>query len=451
MRKCFFLVTLALLVLGQKPTATSPTLSTNATDTGENNIYISQLSGLGPTKPRTNLSVRVTVLTDDPGEMYIGGDGTWFGEPQPLLENVGPDTWQFDIRYSTDLDGYTCHNCQENTNNVLQGNTIYLQVFTCKSQVLTPMIGLKAKLKFPVSETSTFFENPPEIVITPNFDNLEGYVHSIKATHPILGERDIGIYLPPGYANKYKQFPVTIMPDVSPAVLLATKPLLDSWFTKSIRETVILGFGDYQARSDDLQELTRERVNLLTPVVGDMIVCKNGTYKSGGTWGGGADLLLDWLLGDILSQMKETWPDRLLTDRDNLGIVGYSLGGLFSCHAAWTRHQSISRAACESSSFWFPTKLSLSHTSHTFHFVNQTLKTFNQGRLPQRILVTVGADEGGSAHHMVDMAQLVVEEMVKLPVFRKNENIWLKVYPNTNHSIQSYIERLPYSLKTMWD
>ena len=437
-------------------------------------IIFSVSQCIDPKEPRANLTVRVTVLTNETDDLNIGGDGTWFDKPKPLLKKVGPHTWQFDIHYSSDLEGFTCHNCPENAEHVHTGDQVYIQIFTNKSQVPTPMIGPKTKIKFPVSASSSYFKTPPEIVITPNFDNREGSVHSFKATHPIFGERDIGVYLPPGYVNPHKKFPVTIMMDVTSGWMLVGKPLFDTWFSGSVRETVILGFGDWHKIVDDPKRINdTDRGNLLTPVVGDSFVCKNGTIydQCGGCevqgdkrletnlrcfdtvvggQGGGADMLLDWLLGDILLQIVQMWPDRLLIDRDNLGIVGYSLGGLFSCHAAWTRQEMISRAACESSSFWWPTNAKL--VSHMFHFVNQTMKQFTRGRLPQRILVTVGADEqtADDDFQMVKMAEVVVEEMVKLPVFKKDENVWLQVYPNTNHSAVAWVERLGYSLKIIW-
>ena len=160
-------------------------------------------------------------------------------------------------------------------------------------------------------------------------------------------------------------------------------------------------------------------------------------------------MLLDWLLGPILSQLENSWPGRLLTDRDNLAIVGYSLGGLISCHAAWTRQEVIGRAACESSSFWWPTNADL--VANMFHFVNHTLPQFSNDRLPQRILVTVGDGESGGDFAMVSMAQLVVEEMTKLPSFKKDVNIWLQIYPHKEHNEQAWVDRMWNSLKIIWD
>ena len=133
--------------------------------------------------------------------------------------------------------------------------------------------------------------------------------------------------------------------------------------------------------------------NVLTPVVGDGFTCKTGSWDDGCGGclsadandlsdmvlccdvvpeGGGGEALLDWLLGDILTEVDTMWPGRLLTDQDNLAVIGYSLGGLFSCHAAWTRPESVGRAACQSSSFWWPTNATLER--NMFHFVNVTLE-----------------------------------------------------------------------------
>ena len=90
--------------------------------------------------------------------------------------------------------------------------------------------------------------------------------------------------------------------------------------------------------------------------------------------------------------------------------------------------------------------------SQMFHFVNHTLEQFNYARLPQRILVTVGGAEQEEVDdfQMVTMAEHVVEEMVKLPMFRKDENIWLQVYPHETHSFEAWKERLWNSLKIIW-
>ena len=110
-------------------------------------------------------------------------------------------------------------------------------------------------------------------------------------------------------------------------------------------ETIIVGFGDWQT---DMQSLygPDDRTNTLTPVIGDVLACKNGSFEDlcNGCLnpndignieamlkccdvkklGGNADHLLDWFFGDILNHVSENvLPGQVLTDRDNLAVIGY--------------------------------------------------------------------------------------------------------------------------------
>jgi len=44
---------------------------------------------------------------------------------------------------------------------------------------------------------------------------------------------------------------------------------------------------------------------------------------------------------------------RVKTGKDNMGILGSSLGGIISCYAAWTMSSVWGKAGCLSSSFWW--------------------------------------------------------------------------------------------------
>ena len=100
------------------------------------------------------------------------------------------------------------------------------------------------------TQTSTFFQDPPEIVIAPSFDLNEpfhgsGLLTSVDLSHPIFGERNIPIYLPPGYLNPYKRFPVTFVIDASLKYMEVLKPqfgkILTTYITKQIDFQNILG------------------------------------------------------------------------------------------------------------------------------------------------------------------------------------------------------------------
>ena len=55
-------------------------------------------------------------------------------------------------------------------------------------------------------------------------------------------------------------------------------------------------------------------------------------------YGGKADQFLDFILGEATDYMMEYTNGRLLTDQDNLGVFGCSLGGLFAGYAGIKKH-----------------------------------------------------------------------------------------------------------------
>lgn len=67
--------------------------------------------------------------------------------------------------------------------------------------------------------------------------------------------------------------------------------------------------------------------------------------------GGQGDHYLDWLTSTLLPLVAPRF--QLSTDRDDLGLLGSSLGGLISCYAGWTRSGVYGRVGCMSSSFWW--------------------------------------------------------------------------------------------------
>ena len=123
----------------------------------------------------------------------------------------------------------------------------------------------------------------------------------------------------------------------------------DFWFgdsVTSIAETIIIGFGDWKTGDGEGED----RTNILTPTVGDDFYCKGESYTCFGPdlcngclsvndfgnleailkccetrkVGGNADILLDWLLTEILEYVSEiVLPGQVLTDREHLAVIGY--------------------------------------------------------------------------------------------------------------------------------
>ena len=150
----------------------------------------------------------------------------------PPMNHVSKDTWQFDISYNSLYYGYTCNNCGlHDLYDIGERLPIKIGLNVDMDGIVNifPMIGTVTDVKFPISQTSTFFQNPPEIVIAPTFDLNEpfhgsGFLTSIRLSHPEFGPRNIQIYLPPGYLNPYKSFPVTFLIDANLEIMEALKP-----------------------------------------------------------------------------------------------------------------------------------------------------------------------------------------------------------------------------------
>jgi predicted alpha/beta superfamily hydrolase len=81
----------------------------------------------------------------------------------------------------------------------------------------------------------------------------------------------------------------------------------------------------------------------------------------------------------------------MLPGQKNTGIMGYSLGGLLTCHAAWTRHADFGMAGCQSPSLWWPFN-NATFLECEFDFINITLKDENlkRNRYMQKLLLDAG-------------------------------------------------------------
>ncbi|CAC5390096.1 unnamed protein product [Mytilus coruscus] len=187
-------------------------------------------------------------------------------------------------------------------------------------------------------------------------------------------------------------------------------PIIDKLLaeTGTTKEFIIIGYGDYQP--------DHERFFLLTPVPGTFLTCANGTFynlcdnclpinytvdeyqrlmieKCGkrDNIEGIGDRLLNYFIDKVRPKAQELANDRILIDQPNTGVIGYSLGGLMSCYAAWTRSSIFGLAACQSPSLWWPVN-NTTLNSCDFDFINNTLRdqSFQQNRFPQTIDLDAG-------------------------------------------------------------
>lgn len=238
------------------------------------------------------------------------------------------------------------------------------------------------------------------------------------------------LYVPPGFEENPKpKYNLKIMFDLNQDVLAFFKPALDHIFDQVAPDAIIMGFGDWKA--NEPSDIGTDRTNLLTMTQGDMLTCKSGSSADlcGGClpnssltneewvyWmtvggcgqvevmGGYADNTLDFLMNEALPIIKlrvevmSLGQATIDEDRRAATIIGYSLGGLMSCYAAWTRPDVFGNGGCQSSSFWWPYAYNNSTMTLVpqFYLLNSVLPQSNDIRQRQRILIDVGGGEQDS-------------------------------------------------------
>jgi predicted alpha/beta superfamily hydrolase len=177
---------------------------------------------------------------------------------------------------------------------------------------------------------------PPPVVST-------NFIHtfSIAPTNG-LAARTIRVYVPRGFAqNTMKRYPVLYMHDGQN--LFSGMGAFGSWWADTnannlirfgkMRETIIVGVDN-----------TADRLREYTP--------PSCSPPGGGTALGGqyASFLIEQLKPYIDNTYSIT-AGRTLTDPENTGVLGSSMGGLISAYLGWERSATFRRIGCLSSSF----------------------------------------------------------------------------------------------------
>lgn len=153
--------------------------------------------------------------------------------------------------------------------------------------------------------------------------------------------RDVIVYTPPSYnENTLKVHKnVLVMHDGQNLFNPLTSAFGTAWMCQDTMDELIIG-----GKSDEVILIgaynTPDRTNEYTYI-----------YDPSERAGGKGDLYLDWIESTLVPLAAEKY--RVSIDRERLGILGSSLGGLISCYAGWTRSTVYGKVGCMSSSFWW--------------------------------------------------------------------------------------------------
>jgi predicted alpha/beta superfamily hydrolase len=180
---------------------------------------------------------------------------------------------------------------------------------------------------------------------TPGFLAAQGRyeVAASLQSKALMNSRDLVVYLPPvALENPYARLPVLIMHDGQNVFNASTSFAGVSWSAADTIDTLIVDGAMEQIIVVGVYN-TPDRIDEYTYVA-----------DPGEMAGGKGDLYLDFIEHRVFPWIEQNLPVRSLPlNRDDVGMLGSSLGGLISCYAGYTRSSKYSRIGCMSSSFWW--------------------------------------------------------------------------------------------------
>lgn len=161
-------------------------------------------------------------------------------------------------------------------------------------------------------------------------------------------DRKIWLYLPPDYATSNKNYPVLYVHDGQNAYDLATSAFGEWEIDESLN--TMFENGDEGVIVVGIENGGVNRLNEYSPWV-------NPNYG-----GGEGDEYMEFIVETLKPHIDENY--RTLSNRDNTGLLGSSMGGLISMYGAIEYQEIFSKAGVFSPSFWF-TDECYAHVSNT--------------------------------------------------------------------------------------
>ena len=241
-------------------------------------------------------------------------------------------------------------------------------------------IGANVEVRLASSPAAT------TLTITPWFGNQDGRIVYLKnvVSPGLKNTRDVVVYLPPSYdENKaIGAYPLLLLQDGQNLFNASTSFGGIAWRCDRTANELIAEGGMREIVMVGIDNADAERID-------------EYTYSADPQYGGGnAKMYLDFLLDTVVPLVRTTFPR--VMQSGTMGIGGSSLGGLFSCWAAWvTPAGTFDTAICMSSSFWW----------NSYDFNNTIVETSPTPlELTQRIYLDTGDQDGDTDIHPATIA-----------------------------------------------
>ena len=231
---------------------------------------------------------------------------------------------------------------------------------------------------------------------------------------PHIGPRSIDVYLPPGYDHDlHKRYPVMYMFDGqnvfgdegSFAGGWRTHLVLDRLAARGMKVPVVVG----------LHHGNGQRIDELAP------------WRAG-HGGGKADLLLDWMAGDLHHQVLRNL--RTLPGPENVTVAGSSMGGLTALYAVFRRPDAFGKCVAMSPSLW------VGH-GEIFRWLEHVATPWS---------CKVYMDSGGRERWLAQSARAMAQ-VLSHKGLEPGRHLWYRADPRGGHHERSWRRRLPSALR----
>lgn len=216
-------------------------------------------------------------------------------------------------------------------------------------------------------------------------------------------DKKIWLYLPEGYQNSNKHYPVVYMHDAQNLFDKSTS------FSGEWRVDETLDSLKLQVIVVGIEHGNEKRIDELTP------------YKNEKYGGGKADAYLDFIVNTVKPHIDSLY--RTKTKKKDSAIIGSSLGGLVSFYAVLKYPGVFGKAGVFSPAFWF--------TNDIYTLAEQAKK------INTKIYFLAGGNESEEmVPDLQRMHQLIAPKMSRknhtekiIPEGKHNEALWAKQFP----------------------
>ena len=391
----------------------------------------------------------------DASEMYLRGNGLGLSWQKGKMMNKSKenDTWEFQLQFT--IPGHELPSGKK------PPARFEFRVYLNDSR---DMLGPNFVVNLPLSTNDEHSSKIPETWEFPWFFSKKARIVRRSVYSTELGEkRRAYLILPPSFhENTYKRYEILIVNDGFRVIMDMIFPQLTIFMVERALMREILVVGIY----NNNEPSTRRRL-LAVSNGAETHQCLNGDdnpdycngcvrcyntsrcsyeaieddyqrcYKWVQIQKPQGQVYLDFIQGTLLAESQSI---ELSQAQKNVGILGYSLGGLMACHAIWTRPQTFGSAACMSSSFWRPFPQNATFPDDAgYEFTTKTLMEHRGARPRQKVYIDIGGEEGDI---MINPARNASRILADTPYFELNKNLWFYVWEGEYHTFIAGMQRL---------